>query len=366
MELVHFDELGAGPWDDFCSQSDGAWLLHTSFWLRYTLALFSGERENQSFAAVENKQILAVCPLIAESREVYGRPLKEFTYNGEACPLPALKNDMPEKKKKNVSKFVYSSIDESAERLAIDRGTFRYHVLASGYYHSPTPVANELVCYGYIENNLRTQSIDLTQENDRLFKGMRSGHRQSVNKANELMTFAVYDRGNISREVFSAYQKMHEKAAGRQTRSESTFNMAYELIEQGNAVLCSAALDGIVIGYALAFVYKKGALYASACNDPDYKYVPVGHGIQWELICYLKSRGVVRYEVGLQNWPQLHYIPSDKERGISKFKRGFGGDSAPVFSGERFYDMDAMKAIFEGRLRDFISYSGMVGSSDCA
>ena len=354
MELVKFDDVGVESWDTFCVRSRGAWLLHTSFWLKYTLALYTGERENHSFAVVENGQIIAISPLIAEARNVGNMTLKELTFNGEACPLPAVQNGITEKKRKRVLDYVFSTIDELAKKIAAKRTVFRQNILALDYYKSSGSVFNELVRYGFLEVNLYTQSINLELDDDSLFKKMRSGHRQSINKALEAMHFVVYSQENASPDIFDGYRKMHEKAAGRQTRSPRTFNMMYDLILQGNAVLCSAALDGTIVGYALAFCYKRGALYASACNDPAYKNAPIGHGIQWELMRYLKSQGVERYEVGLQAWPQLHYIPSDKERSISKFKRGFGGDMVPVFSGEKFYDSKIMQLSYQRRLQAYV------------
>ena len=168
------------------------------------------------------------------------------------------------------------------------------------------------------------------------------------------MSFALYDQNNISQQVFAAYKKLHEKAAGKKTRSQSTFNMMYDLIERGYAQLCGALINEKMVGFALVFVYKNSALYASACNDPDHRHLPIGHGIQWKMICHLKTCGVERYDVGLQVWPQFHYIPSEKEGEISSFKRGFGGETVPVFSGEKFHDVEYIRGLFADRLQRYI------------
>jgi hypothetical protein len=354
MEAVRFEDLGAERWDDFCAGSKDAWLLHTSFWLHYTLALYAGKKENKSFVVIENKQILAACPLIIEHRESHGVPVKEFTYNGEACPLPALQTGLSEKKRKKVLDFVFTAVDGLAESLSISRAAFRYNILSASYYKAPATRFNGLLRYGYLETNLYTQSISLETDSGDLFKEMRSGHRQSVNKAVDSMSFAVYDEQNISLPVFTTYQKLHEKAAGKKTRSQDTFNLMCRLIEQGNAKLCRAEIEGNTVGFALVFVYKGGALYASACNDPDHRRLPIGHGIQWNVIRDLQACGVERYDVGLQVWPQFHYIPSEKEGEISSFKRGFGGETLPVFSGEKFYDEDYMRILYAGRLQRYI------------
>lgn len=48
--------------------------------------------------------------------------------------------------------------------------------------------------------------------------------------------------------------------------------------------------------------------------------------------------------------PGFH-LPSEKEMSISRYKRGFGGNTIPVHSGEYFYQVGALERTLEKRFQ---------------
>jgi hypothetical protein len=73
------------------------------------------------------------------------------------------------------------------------------------------------------------------------------------------------------------------------------------------------------------------------------------------LIIWLKSKGLNYYDIGIQySQPQWAYVPSKKEINISKYKRGFGGVSVPVYSGDLFFELGALETAIEIRSKALI------------
>jgi hypothetical protein len=361
MEFIPLTEIGDRQWNQFCDESDDAWFLHTTAWRNYTLELDSGRFQTLccSFGVAENGQILAICPLILETRISKEVTISEFSYTGEPCPFPAISNSASPEKRGKLLDAIFKRVDELASEYGVVRSSLRCNVLSEKLGLGNDNGFNYIVRYGYLESNLFSQVIDLGLDTDKLMKGMRKGHRYDVKKSLRNFSFSIYDHSNIQDSVFNSYRDMHSKAAGRVTRVSTTFDMMREWIRAGKAILCGAAQNNIPVGFALAFVYKKGSLYASACNDPDYHHFPIGHGIQWSLMNTLKDRGIRSYDVGLQFWGyQLHTSPTEKGIAISRFKRGFGGVSLPVFAGEKYFDREFFEAVYRDRVSKLVQSIG--------
>jgi hypothetical protein len=366
MKVVPFEDVGSEAWDAFCAQSDDAWFMHSARWLRYTLAYRPElEGQNLSFAIFDQREIQAICPMILEITAVAGGRFGEFAFGSEPGPVPAMRNGLEAKKRGKVLDLVFAQIDGLARDVGGDRCSLRFNALAKSYAVPSVVPFNYLVKYRYLEYCLYTQVLDLADDEDAILRSMRKGHKHSVKKAIKEFAIEVFDQENITPEVFAAYQDLHAKASGRKTRAQITFDLMLGWIREGVAALCGASLDGKYVGFALVIVYKDGSLYASACNDPDAEGYSIGHGLQWELIRYLKERGIRRYDMGLQFWSnQLHYAPNPKEVAISNFKRGFGGVTVPVFCSERFYNADLCKRVLGERVQVYCASQFAEGEQD--
>ena len=354
MQIVSYEEVGQAAWDDFCAQSNDAWFLHTSNWLRYTLAYKPGN-QSYSFAVVQNGLVQGICPLIAETADLFDRQFLQFSYAGEPCPMPALGNDINARQRKKILDCMTSHIDGLAFQHKVGRSSFRFNTLSDSYSTTYRGIPfNFLAQYGYLDHCMYSQVLSLSPDEKNILRSMRKGHRHNVTQAKKELEVDVFNWQNVSMKIFEQYKKLHAKAAGSQTRSESTFDMMYDWIKEKKSVLCGARSNGKYVGFALAFAYKTGGLYASACNDPEFVGNFTGQGIQWELICHLKAAGIQNYDLGLQFWGnQIHHIPDSKALSIANFKRGFGGITVPVFWGEKYYDSNLFELFYSNRVRAY-------------
>lgn len=315
-------------------QSRDAWFWHTTAWLEFAIEVgrehFIGDL---SFVIEHDGALAAVCPVVLEQREGYRR----FTYLGEFIPFPALRHDLADAVRE---KLLDVYVDEIA-RLAVEHDVAYTRIavpaLAPWRLRAAIPTLNPLLERGFFDLAWQTQIIDLTAPEEELWRGLRKGHRSDVKRAAASAEVRFWDRTTITAEKFAQYRELHIKDAGRVTRSMRSFDLMHEWITSGNGLLVEAAIGGRPIAFALLVLFGRGAYYGSGCKDPD-EALPSSHLIQWESLRRLKARGYTHYDIGVQHFgSQLHHVPSDKEIGISSFKRGFGGKTMPVVTAERFY-----------------------------
>jgi lipid II:glycine glycyltransferase (peptidoglycan interpeptide bridge formation enzyme) len=125
------------------------------------------------------------------------------------------------------------------------------------------------------------------------------------------------------------FKKIHIADAGRQTRTDASWNCQLQWLLHGYAALVMAWHKGMekYICGAYDNMYKGSAYYGSfATIDSAANNAILGHLIQWETIKYLKEKGVKMYETGWNYYASSFESGSDEKlMSISKFKSGFGG-----------------------------------------
>lgn len=351
MEIINLTPELYKQWDDFCLKSDDAWFWHTSGWQEYNLNYQPKMRpEIKSFLAVDDKRVVAVCPLI--SVEIDG--VKEFSFCGVHGPMPAFFNDLSKKEKDKVIKFVFGQIDELAVQNGVKRVKFYFSVLSQAMAETAGFKFNFSEKFGYLNNNLNSLVINLTKPLNQLWKEVSHGHQADVNRSAKVLKAEVFNRDNVSAEIFNQYVEMHQKAAGRQTRPAITFEMMKKWIGQNKAFLIGAKKENKFIGFAYFFLYKNNVFYGSSCNDPEYKNLPLAHFIQWNAIKWLNERKYKYYEIGWQIYNEgLSDYSTKKRINIGKFEKGLGGEVRPLLMSEKYYDKAFFLKVYNSRINRF-------------
>lgn len=349
MEVVPLTKSLYGEWDKFCLESDDAWFWHTTDWLEYTLHLRPElKSQSKSFLVKENNLPVAVCPLILNTfpEEEYNA----FSFDRSNGLVPALKNGLAPQQRERILKMTFVHIDELAAECDVKTCLLKFTPLAPASTRGNQ--YNYLMKFGFLNTSLNTQVLELTDDLNQIYKNIRKGHKYDIHRGEEAFEVNIYDQTNITKEIFDQYRILHHKTAGRVTRPLITFEMMHHWIVEGKAILCGASYQGENVAFDLVNIYKDGAFYSSASDDPDAETdVPTSHILQWKVINWLKEHGYRVYEVGLQQFGAQPYdSPSEKDKTISFFKRGFGGFTTSVFSGEKFYSREFLvKALSERR-----------------
>jgi len=341
-------------WDQFCLESESAWFWHTTNWLDYCVEYGKARynTRNLSFYLSDDVGIVAICPLLAENRE----GLVEFaaTGGGNYIAAPAFRNDLKEERLERIQKAVFSEIDRLAQEHKVKRALFRLVALLNNANY------NWLLKQGYWDVSINSQVIDLSLEKNVLWNSVRKGHKYDINRGRKHYKINFFDKYNADKNIFDQYRLLHHKAAGRITRPVETFEMMYRWILAEEGMLCAVSWEDKYIGFSYISLYNKSAYYSSASDDPDFtNAVPISHIIQWSVIEWLKERGYRYYEIGSQQFgPLIYDKPSQKDINISLFKRGFGGKTVPLFRGEKFYDQQYKRSVFDKRVAGLCEFDG--------
>lgn len=348
MEIRPLVPEDHAAWDRFAASSPDAWFWHTTAWLTYTRE-YSGAafRKDLSFWVMAQDTPLAIVPALLEE----GPAGPRLAFAGQALPFPAAEPTMGSEKRAEVRRFAVSALQEIAAREKAASFQLRIPGVAASVLESPLPPANPMIRLGALDLPFQTQVIDLRQDEALLFGSMRDGHRYDIRKAERTLTSRVWTASDITDEKFKEYQQLHAKDAGRVTRAQATFDLMRGWLGSGSAALVEVRKGDAPAAFALILLHGKGAYYGSSCKDPDDPKLPASHLAQWAAIQFLKKSGAAFYDIGIQQFgPQWFDRPSPKDIGISRFKRGFGGTTVPLFTGEFHPDEAGLRAAIERRI----------------
>lgn len=348
MEIVKFQLENSADWEALCQSSDDAWWWQTAAWLDYSLRYKPEYRpESKSFVVTDAGKLVAACPLILES--IAG--VNEFSSGDDYGLTPFFANALAPKNRERVMKLVFDHIDQLAGENNVVRARLRFPVLNKSFLLNPADRSNYLLQFGYLDASINSRIIDLRQPIADLRRDVRHGHDADIDRMAKILQSEIFTAETITPEIFDQYTQLHHKAAGRITRSQDTFDLMYQWITQSQAMLVGAKKAGRFIGFSYFFLYKDNVYYGSSCNDPEFSQLSISHFIQWTAVEWLQQHQYQFYEAGWQYYgPTLADIPSDKDLAISRFKRGFGGFSVPLFRGEKYYSKDFFQDTYNERI----------------
>lgn len=171
-----------------------------------------------------------------------------------------------------------------------------------------------------------TVSHDLYLDLRPSFADIRSTFRKSYKPliSRGLRDWDVRSLETHDKKVWEAFKQLHIRVAGRQTRSDNTWDKQYEEISSGSSLLVYL-LDnnGLLEGGGLFTTTRDEGLYAVAAYNRDLFDKPLGHVVQYRAIEIMKQRGIRWYRLGLRPSQNDRKPASAKEISIADFKQGF-------------------------------------------
>ena len=292
-------------WNQFCY--DRAWFWHTTYWMQYVQnARFGVEYRNHSFF-IDQGGIVGIVPLIQEG--------DQFTFQGGATPEYICQ---PEHEKAVLAEI---------KRLALENGVKRIHIKGN--------------VKGYLDASTYTCVLDLADVRP------TKGHKAAIRKAEKCLSYReITDIGRFKSDYF--------RIAGKATRPDRTFELLGQWIEQGFGILLEAEFGELTAGYAYILYWRDRAYYFMSCVEPAFRQYNVSHFLQARAFDILRQKGIKNYELGEQVYNTLHSQPAEKERNISLFKRGFGGQVIRNSVSEYFFDADYCREVMAERVKNYL------------
>lgn len=339
-------------WDAFVSDHGNLGPFYTRTRLEHCVcrAELSGGR-NCSFLVRLRGACVGIVPLVLEET-TKGR---FFSSAGGFNTLyaPYISPSLGLRERKKVQDHVFEEID----RLAAVHDVKAACMTIDPHQSLTEDSYNWLCRYGYLDCTITTHIVDLAQNLEMLKARRRRRYKSLINKGLREFKFTVVDQAQYDRTVFDAYVAMHEKAAGRKTRSQTTFEKQDVALRKGEASLIAATYQGKFVHLTFFHHLNGYAYYSSSADDPDFALpgLPTGPAMMWYAIEHFKAAGFKCLETGWQPLgPQLFDPPSRKQLDIAFFKEGFGGRNTALFRGVKYYDKEFMREDLIARVQSLV------------
>lgn len=173
-----------------------------------------------------------------------------------------------------------------------------------------------------------SQIIDLSLPEETLHKGLTKAYKWAVNWGKKNLALSVLDRTSMTTEHIEQFRLLHVEAAGRETRTRVSWELQYDMVRSGEAFCVFAWMEGVLVSAALFPHSKSHCFYGVSASRRDLFDKPLSHGVIWTALLHAKMLGLRCFEMGDQLFPMApRRSPSQKELGISFFKRAFGGEA---------------------------------------
>lgn len=331
MQLVHCSDPSFGVlYQRFLEENDNVSWNYLPEFVEYQ-KVYASEKfvEDLSFAVVENNRAVSIAPLFLEK----SMDVLQFSSGGEYLRAPLFSRKIDNSFRKKIERAVFSEIDRIGHSHNIEKILFLLDPLAECFDH------NYLTEYGYLDTSLATAIIDLKNSREQLWKNLRKSFQAIINKTSKMFAIEVYDHANCPFDIHEKYRLLHHKAAGRVTRNLKTFEIQYGMLKNDHASLICLKHHQDYVAFSYFFHHQRSVYYGSSSDDPDFKTdLPLEHAILWAAVEDHKKRNHEAFEIGWQHFgEQVFDHPSKKDLSISFFKRGFGGETKPLYRGIKYF-----------------------------
>jgi hypothetical protein len=191
-----------------------------------------------------------------------------------------------------------------ASKILVDNNFFNYSSLES-------PVN---------DRELQIAYIDLICSLDEIKRNIRKSYKSLINWGEKNFRFVIIDKENPDKELFNEFMLFHHHVSGRITRSEDTWAIQYNMIENSEAFALIAVYKDRIIGASLIVHTIYEAYYGVGVYDRELMQsgLPVSHSMLFKAISIAKDLNIQRFILG-----EISHSNSIKEQNIAKFKSGF-------------------------------------------
>lgn len=271
--------------------------------------------------------IVAIFPLKLHHSTVYKRiPWNLLTSIGG----PAIKNDLGAKHRRKIINLLQEHIVNLSEKHEVVQVDVMLTPLAPAYNGENCPRVNPLISLGYENTLTQTWMIDLQKNIDEIWDNMETRARTAIRKAekNEVTVRLADKAGDL--DIYYALHTETYTRTGVTPHPKAYFEAIWrDFIPQGYACIFFAEHGGEVISAENFGVYKHGAIYWTGAGNQRALELEANSLIQWTAMQWMVEQGLHWYETG-EAFPNT----SDKKlKGLSDFKRGFGGELFPIYRG---------------------------------
>lgn len=168
-------------------------------------------------------------------------------------------------------------------------------------------------------SNMNINKIDIEEEyfidlTSYKTNQIRKSYKQLVKKSQDLLEIKFTKEFEVDK-----YIKMHEKVAGKITRSRKTWQIQNEMFNNNQLDVIEASYNDIFLGFAFFNKYKSNLNYSVGVYDRDYFDIPISHGVLDFAINEYKKLSYTSLKLGKSKINEM----DEKLNSINMFKKGF-------------------------------------------
>jgi hypothetical protein len=302
--------LGSARWDALCAESPDAWLFHTSCWLPILKV------EDVSFAVLDHDgKPLSLVGIGAPKSET-GEELWLSTFRAGIAHMDGL----PVELQHELDAFALSEV----QRIAVNKSALRIDWDLPSMSPRVDALVSALKQSRYHCDIWPSKVIDLTPDEDALWKDYRKGCKSVIRRAQRLgvEVHEVTDEAGVA--IFADLHSRRMRSIGASSSDGGVFMEMWKLLAPlGQCEILLASLpSGVPVSGILSLTYKNMAYYHAACSDPDHMEVGGNTLLVHEALLRAKSRGATIFHMGPS---PLATQVAEKAYLVGRFKNQFGG-----------------------------------------
>lgn len=211
----------------------------------------------------------------------------------------------------NAYQSLFSKIKELKNTFQIKKLSFYQNsFFLSEYFEVIDTHEIELISY-----------IDLTQSLEEIRMNVRKSYKSLINWGVRNLSLITIDKKNPNKDKFDSFKNFHIKVAGRQTRSDLSWELQYTAILQNEAFLLLGYLDDQLVSGSYILYGREQAYYGVAVHDRELmaKNLPIGHAVLIAAIAKTKELGLKEFSFGDVSTEGN----GKKLDNIARYKKGF-------------------------------------------
>jgi hypothetical protein len=263
------------------------------------------------------------CPVLAVIISLEINPKKERILNGFGRPIRYIEsNDVDTSSLKRAHKLFRNLFNSILEEHKPEMIVYQDY-LCNG---NLSFLGRSLMSMGATSTPYFSQIINISQPEKVLRQQLRRSYKSLINWGDKNLNVHLLDSKTITEEDMEAFRRLHIKVSGQETRSVDTWKIQYEIIIEGGGFAVFGYLGAELVTTAF-FIHNSICCYFGvSASIRELFDKPLSHIILWKAIIHSKELGCSVFEVGEQLFCKQG-SPTNKELGISLFKRGFGGET---------------------------------------
>ena len=173
--------------------------------------------------------------------------------------------------------------------------------------------------------------VDLGRTLAEIRSGFRKSYKGLINSGLKLWQSGISEGGGCEN-TWDEFRELHQRTAGRITRSSESWDSQRAQVECGKGFLVWLRDPaGKMVGGGFFNFTAHECVYAVAAYERELFDKPLGHVVQFRAIEEMLKKGIRWYKLGARPYPTDLPAPSEKEISIGHFKEGFASDCFPVF-----------------------------------